>query len=279
MTSFLAPSLGFGLGLRTPHYDEVMRDQPAVDWFEIISENYIAAHEGYRDYLTDLRRTYPLVMHGVSLSIGSTDPMDRAYLHHLKNLADTIEAAWVSDHLCFTGVDGLNTHDLLPIPYTEEALAHLIPRIHHAQDLLQRPLVFENASSYLQFKGATLSEPAFLRELCARTGCGILLDINNVIVSSFNHGWDSSAYIDDIPAASIVQYHLAGHTHKGSHLIDTHDSAVTDETWNLYAYALQTKGLRSTLIEWDSNIPPFSILMDELAKARAMASTAMTRVA
>ena len=265
--------LGFGLGLRQPHFEQVMQQKPAIGWFEIISENYIAAHEGYKRYLTDLRKDYPLVMHGVCLSIGSTDPLDEAYLQQLKSLAERLQPAWVSDHLCYTGVNGVNTHDLLPIPYTQEALSHLIPRIHHVQEKLGRAFVFENASTYLEFNGNTISEPEFLAELHKATGCGILLDVNNVYVSSVNHGWDARGYIDALPAHAIMQYHLAGHTVKAGYLVDTHNAPVVDEVWELYRYTLQQKGLRSTMIEWDDDIPPFATLLDELAKARSIAES------
>lgn len=264
--------LGFGLGLRTPHYETFLNERPrSVAWLEIISENYIRAHPGYWRMLTDLRQDYPFVMHGVSLSIGSTDVLDREYLDDLKKLAQHLEVAWVSDHLCYTGVNHENTHDLLPIPYTEEALSHLIARIHQVQEILGRPMVFENASSYLEFAGATMTEPEFLCALTNATGCGILLDVNNVYVSSFNHGWDALAYIDAIPAEAIVQYHLAGHTDKRTHLIDTHNAPVIDPVWELYRYTLQTKGMKSTMIEWDADIPAFAALEAELNKAKAVA--------
>jgi len=273
------PSYGFGLGLRAPHYDEVLRDKPALGWFEIISENYISAHAGYWDYLSQLRADYPIFMHGVSLSIGSVEPLDMDYLHKLKKLADAIEAPIVSDHLCYTGAAGKNTHDLLPIPYTEEALAHLIPRIHTLQETLGRAFVFENASTYLEFKGSTLTEPEFFRELCARTGCGILLDVNNVHVSATNHGWDAKEYIDAMPTDSIMQYHIAGHTDKGTHLIDTHNKHVTEAVWELFRHTIARHGERSTMIEWDAEIPAFPVLMAELDKARAIANTAKRKAA
>lgn len=268
------PQLGFGLGLRTPHYDTFLKDRPKdVNWLEIISENYIGAHAGYWKMLADLRHDYPFVMHGVSLSIGSTHALNNEYLNKLKALADFLDVAWVSDHLCYTGVNGENTHDLLPIPYTEEALKHLIPRIHKVQETLGRAFVFENASSYLEWNGSTISEPEFLNALHKATGCGILLDVNNVYVSSFNHGWDAKAYIDAIPADAIMQYHLAGHTNKGSHLIDTHNAPVIDNVWELYRYTLATKGQRSTMVEWDADIPELDVLIAELDKARQAAST------
>lgn len=266
-----APLLGHGLGLRAPHYEQFLKERPQrVQWLEIISENYISAHPGYWKMLADLRHDYPFVMHGVSLSIGSTDALDEDYLIRLRRLADFLDVAWISDHICYTGLNGTNTHDLLPIPYTEEALKHLIPRVQHVQEALGRPFVFENASSYLEWNGSTLSEPEFLSELHRATGCGLLLDVNNVHVSCFNHGWDAKAYIDAIPAQAVVQYHLAGHTDKTTHLIDTHSKPVTSAVWELYRYTLHTKGMRSTMIEWDADIPPLDVLLAELDKAREM---------
>lgn len=246
-----------------------------MEWLEIISENYMRAHPGYLEMLTDLRKDYPFVMHGVALSIGSTDALDEAYLRDLKKLATHLDAAWVSDHLCYTGVQHESSHDLLPIPYTEEALRHLIPRIHHVQETLGRAFVFENASTYLEFDGNTISEAEFLTQLHQRTGCGVLLDVNNVHVSATNHGWDAQCYIDAIPSAAIVQYHLAGHTDKGTHLIDTHNAPVIDAVWDLYSYALKTHGMRSTMVEWDADIPEFEVLQAELQHARNVANVAL----
>ncbi len=266
-------SLGFGVGLRRPHYDTFLKERPqSIEWLEIISENFMKAHRGYWELLADLRHDYPFVMHGVSMSIGSTDPLNTYYLDALKKLADFIEVSWLSDHLCYTGVNGENTHDLLPIPYTEEALAHLIPRIHQVQEHLGRTMSFENASSYLEFDGEVMSEPEFFTELHKATGCGILLDVNNVHVSATNHEWDAKGYIDAMPSDAIVQYHLAGHTNKGSHLIDTHDTLVIDEVWALYEYTLARHGMRSSMVEWDGNIPPFTELEAEVNKARTLAS-------
>lgn len=268
------PNLGFGVGLRSPHYKTFLTQRPeSVAWLEIISENFIGAHKGYWKMLADLRHDYAFVMHGVSLSIGSTHALDEAYLRNLRALADFLEISWISDHLCFTGANGENTHDLLPIPYTEEALKHLIPRIHKAQETLGRPFAFENASSYLEWNSSAIPEPEFLSALCKATGCGILLDVNNVYVSSFNHGWDANAYIDAVPAEAIVQYHLAGHTNKGTHLIDTHNAQVTDKVWELYRYTMQTKGFKSTMIEWDADIPPFETLEAELENAKAIVAS------
>ena len=263
--------LGYGLGLRFPHHAHILENRPNIGWFEIISENYMAAPKGHWDFLADLRQDYPIVMHGVSMSIGADHPLDKDYLTKLKALADHLETPWVSDHLCFTGTATENTHDLLPIPYTEEALAHLIPRIHQVQEAMGRPVAFENASSYLEFKGSTIPEEELFVELTKRTGCKILLDVNNVYVSSFNHGWDAKAYLDAIPAESVVQYHLAGHTNKGNHIIDTHDDHVIDEVWDLYRYTLSLMGERSTMIEWDAEIPEFSVLEEEIGKAKTIA--------
>ncbi|MBI1273780.1 MAG: DUF692 family protein [Alphaproteobacteria bacterium] len=270
------PFLGFGAGLRAPHYEDVIARRPALDWFEIISENFLDAHEGYWQMLADLRADYPFVMHGVSLSIGGPDPLDEAYLAKLKDLAAFLSPAWVSDHLCFTGLGGHNTHDLLPLPYTEKALSHIAARVHKAQESLGRPLVLENPSSYFEYAASDIPEWEFLRALAQRTGCGLLLDVNNVYVSAFNHGYDARAYIDAMPAGQIAQMHLAGHLNKGTHIIDTHDAHVIDAVWDLYAYAVQQKGLVSSMVEWDEQIPPLAVLLEEVGKARRHAQAAQT---
>lgn len=277
VSRFPFPELGFGLGLRAPHYDDILRERPKqVGWFEIISENFMDAHAGYKSFLADLRADYPFVMHGVSLSIGSTDALNRDYLKKLKALADFLQPAWVSDHLCFTGVMGKNTHDLLPVPYTEEALKHIAGRIRQVQDALERPLVLENPSSYIAFNGSTLGEPEFIAALADEADCALLLDVNNVHVSAFNHGLDAKAYIDTIPAERIAQIHLAGHKDCGDYKIDTHDREVTQDVWDLYAYAVKSKGMKSTMIEWDEAIPPFATLVAELEKARLVAAGHIT---
>jgi len=268
---FELPDLGFGLGLRAPHYDDILREKPELSWFEIISENFLHAHAGYKDFLSELRRDYAFVMHGVSLSIGSTDPLNKEYLTRLKALADFLQPAWVSDHLCFTGVLGKNTHDLLPVPYTEEALKHIAARVRQVQEVLERPLVLENPSSYVSFAGSTLSEPEFLAALAQEADCALLLDVNNVYVSAFNHGIDAKSYIDTIPADRIVQIHLAGHKDCGEYKIDTHDREVPDAVWELYRYTIAAKGQVSTMVEWDENIPSFETLYAELQKAKTFA--------
>ncbi|MDE1900970.1 MAG: DUF692 domain-containing protein [Alphaproteobacteria bacterium] len=270
------PDLGFGLGLRAPHYEQVLREKPKVDFFEIISENYIDAHEGYWEYLADLRAHYPMIMHGVSMNIGSADPFNDDYFRKLKKLIDHLQPIWVSDHLCFTGLGGHNTHDLLPIPYVQESLQHVISRIHEAQEKLGRTLVIENPSTYLEFQASDIPEWEFLREVAKATGCGVLLDVNNVYVSSFNHGYDPKQYIDAIPADAIAQIHLAGHLNLGTHIIDTHDNHVIDAVWDLYAYTVANKGLHSTMIEWDDNIPAFNVLLAEINKARDVALRSTT---
>jgi uncharacterized protein (UPF0276 family) len=270
---FNYPDLGFGLGLRPPHYDAILETRPkGVDWFEIISENFIEAHKGYWDFLADLRADYPIVMHGVSMSIGSTDPLNTEYLKKIKTLADFLQVPWLSDHLCWTGVQGKNSHDLLPVPYTEEALAHITKRLIQVQDILERRIVLENPSTYMEFADSTLTEWEFLTRLSTEADCGVLLDVNNIYVSAFNHHYDAKHYIDAIPADRIVQIHLAGHRNYGTHIIDTHDGHVIDEVWKLYAYTLQTKGMIPTMVEWDGDIPEFNVLLTELDKARLTAA-------
>ncbi|MDZ4688287.1 MAG: DUF692 domain-containing protein [Planctomycetaceae bacterium] len=264
------PALGFGVGLRTVHFAHLLQQPARVDWFEIISENFMDSHGRPRSVLDRIAERYPIVMHGVSLSIGSTDPLNHDYLRKLKRLADDTQAAWVSDHLCWTGVAGLNTHDLLPLPLTEESLAHVADRVRIVQDVLERPLVLENPSSYVTFAMSTLSEWEFLSRLTDATGCGLLLDVNNVYVSAVNHDFDPVEYIEHIPADRVVQFHLAGHTNCGTHLIDTHDGPVIDPVWELYRLARTRSPRAATLLEWDARIPEFAVLEAEIAKARAM---------
>lgn len=270
-----APALGFGLGLRTEHYEAIIATQPAVDWFEIISENYLIPGGKPHDYLDRIRRDYPMVMHGVSLSIGSTDPLDLDYLRQLKQLADRISPAWISDHLCWTGVHGLNMHDLLPLPYTEETIRHVVARIQQVQDFLGRALVLENVSSYVAYRASSMTEWAFISEICQRAGCLLLLDVNNVYVSSINHGFDAKAFIDGIPAERVQQIHLAGHEDHGEYIIDTHDADISPAVWDLYAYTLQRVGQVSTMIERDGNLPPLEQLVQELALARRYSQLGM----
>ncbi|MBK6687832.1 MAG: DUF692 domain-containing protein [Deltaproteobacteria bacterium] len=262
------PNLGLGLGLRSPHVDQILEEQPALGFFELLSENYLTRAAKPNRILDEIKERYPLVMHGVSLSVGSTDPLDLDYLRQLKALADRSGAAWVSDHLSFTFAGGQNSHDLLPLPYTEEALRHTAARVRQVADLLERPFFIENPSSYLSFKYSTMAEHEFLLRLMEESGCGMLLDVNNVYVSAYNHGFDAAAYLDAIPGDRVVQIHLAGHTHKGTHLLDTHDDHVVDEVWALYRRVVERIGPVSTLIEWDDDLPNFEVLYAELMKAK-----------
>ncbi|NQZ09977.1 MAG: DUF692 domain-containing protein [Algicola sp.] len=263
-------NLGFGVGLRNPHFGYLMRNEPGVDWFEIISENFIDNH-GYDRYVLDsLREKVPVVMHGVSLSIGSSDPLNMDYLAKLKQLADEIKPRWISDHLCWTGIAGINTHDLLPMPLTEASLKHVTARVNQVQDYLQRPLIIENPSTYLEFEQSTLKEWDFLRLLTEQTGCGLLLDVNNVFVSATNHQFDCLDYIDNLPHDKIVQIHLAGPTQSGQCMIDTHDQPVPTPVWQLYQRVIELCGPVSTLLEWDANIPDYPDLLLELYKAKAV---------
>lgn len=281
------PLTGFGLGLRTEHYADFSSadaapDAPArprVDWLEVISENYMVPGGKPLQHLDRIRRDHPMVMHGVSMSIGSTDPLDLAYLRDLKALADRIEPAWMSDHLCWTGVDHHNLHDLLPMPYTEAALRHLVPRVQQVQDLLGRRLLLENVSSYVSFAGDEMTEWEFIGELVRRADCELLLDVNNVYVSSRNHGYDPKRFIDAMPPERVRQIHLAGHEDHGDYVIDTHDHAVCDAVWSLYGHTVQRLGAVPTMIERDDHIPPLAELLAELDLVRAVQARALRAAA
>jgi uncharacterized protein (UPF0276 family) len=263
------PDLGIGVGLRTVHFGTILGQHPNVDWFEVLSENFMDTGGRPLYVLDQVSERYPVALHGVSLSIGSTDPLNLEHLRKLKALADRTKAHWVSDHLCWTGVLGRNTHDLLPMPYTEAALEHTVARVRQAQDVLERPLVLENPSSYLEFAASTISEWEFLARLAENADCGLLLDVNNVYVSAFNHGFDPDTYVDAIPADRVVQYHLAGHSHKGTHIVDTHSDHAIPEVWDLYRRAVGRTGRVATLYEWDENIPAFEVVHAEAQKAAA----------
>lgn len=264
------PNLGMGLGLRTQHLPAILAGGARVDWFEIISENFID-HAGYSAHvLEQLAAQLPIVMHGVSLSIGSASPLNLEYLRKLRELANRVSAVWVSDHICWTGLGSHNSHDLLPLPFHESSLQHLIQRVHQVQDILQRPLVLENPSSYIQFADSTMPEWEFISRLALATGCGLLLDVNNVYVSAHNHGFDAIDYLRALPHSHIVQLHLAGPTRAGELLIDTHDAPVPTPVWQLYALAQELTGGVSTLLEWDANVPDYEDLLAELAKASAV---------
>lgn len=268
------PNLGLGLGLRSQHFNHILAQQPAVEWFEVISENFMDSHGRPRHVLRQIAERYPVVMHGVSLSIGSTDPLNKDYLKSLKTLAAEVKPAWVSDHLCWTGVLGVNAHDLLPLPLHEESLRHVCARIRQVQDYLERPLVIENPSTYATFRHSTMPEWEFLSRMTEETGCRLLLDVNNVYVSAFNNDFDPEEYLRALPADKIVQMHLAGHQHCGNYIIDTHDQQVSSAVWQLFQLAYTLTGGTAVLLEWDGNIPAFDVCHAELLKARRyMAAT------
>jgi len=271
--------LGFGLGLRVDHFETVLRQRPAVDWFEVISENFLVAGGKPRHYLHAIREHYPMVMHGVSLSIGSTDPLDRDYLRALKTLANEVQPEWMSDHLCWTAVEGTNTHDLIPLPYTEEAIDHVVDRIAQVQDFLGRQILMENVSSYVTFRDSAMSEWEFLDEVARRADCLLLFDVNNIYVSARNHGFDPHDYINGIDPARVRQFHLAGGTDYGDYVIDTHDQEVSDPVWELYAAALRRFGPVSSMIERDANIPQLPALLAELDIARRIAAATLPELA
>ncbi len=266
-------SLGFGVGLRSCHFhwleQNLLPEQSGVDWFEAITENILDNHGYARSMLFKLRQHYPIVLHGVSLSIGSTDPLNTEYLNKLKVLAEELQPEWISDHLCWTGIMNINSHDLLPMPLTHESLEHVCSRIHKVQELLQRPLVLENPSSYLAFASNDYHEWEFLSEMVKRTDCQLLVDVNNIYVSGFNLGFDPKTYLSGIPIEAVKQVHLAGPTHMGTHLIDTHDQPVPEAVWEIYSDLLKRKQSPiATLLEWDADIPEFPELVSELNKAK-----------
>ena len=273
------PSLGFGLGLRTEHYHAILESKPKVDWFEALSENYMIPGGKPLKFLDRIREHYPVAMHGVSLSIGSTTPFDSEYLRDLKKLADRIEPAWISDHLCWTGVHGQNIHDLLPLPYTEETVKHVAERVKIVQDYLGRQILLENVSSYASYVDSSMTEWEFISQISEQADCLLLLDVNNIYVSSFNHQFDAKAFIDGVPKNRIQQIHLAGHQNNGDYIIDTHDAPVIDPVWDLYSYAIAQFGQVSTMIERDDHIPELEVLVEELQIARNLSSQALKMAA
>ena len=273
------PMLGFGLGLRPDHYLEVLDTTPAVDWFEIITENYLVPGGKPLYYLDQIAERYPLVMHGVSLSIGGTDPLDRSYLKSVKALAERVQPHWISDHLCWTGVDGRNLHDLLPLPYTEEAASHIAQRIRKVQDYLERPFLIENVSSYLSYTDSTMTEWEFISAVAELADCRILLDVNNVYVSAHNHEFAPLDYIGGVPAERVWQIHLAGHSFNGQLIVDTHDHPVSDPVFSLYEKTIEHLGPVSTMIERDDDIPPLETLLAELDHARECAQSGLVAIA
>ncbi len=269
--------LDIGLGLRAPHYSYIRENQPQVSWFEAISENYMGIEGGGAGRplytLEKIRENYPVVMHGVSLSIGSTDEINKSYLLKLRNLYERIEPSWVSDHVCWTGVQGENLHDLLPLPYTIETILHLADRIKYVQDFMGRRFAFENVSAYLSFSHSEMTEWEFLTELAQRADCDLLLDINNIFVSSVNQGFEARDFLKGVPQDRIKQMHLAGHSEENGMLIDTHDAPVKDEVWSLYQEAIRLFPKVPTLIEWDDKIPEFGRLLEEAQTAKKIWST------
>ena len=265
-------NLGIGVGLRSRHYAHILEQQPDVDWFEVLSDNYMHTAGRPLYFLDRIAERYPVVLHGVGLSIGSTDPLDFSYLRELKQLRDRCAARWVSDHVCWTGVNGKNSHDLLPLPYTEESLRHTAARVQQVQDFLGAPLVLENPSSYVEFAGSTLSEAEFIAAVVEETDARLLLDVNNVYVSSFNHGFDPDEYLRTLPLDRVVQFHVAGHTHYGTHIVDTHVGPVPQDVWGLLARAHELGASASLLLEWDSDIPEFDVVHADALNARAILS-------
>jgi uncharacterized protein (UPF0276 family) len=273
---FTRKYLGHGVGLRTKHFASYLAEPPPVDWLEAISENFMSPGGRPIVVLEKVRRDVPVVLHGVSLSIGSVDPLSERYLDDLAALVRRIEPAWVSDHLCWGTHGGRYVHDLLPLPYTEEALNHVARRVEHVQERLGRQIVLENVSSYVAFNDSTMAEWEFLSELVSRADCGILLDVNNVYVSARNHGFDPYDYLAGIPADRVAQFHIAGHLDKGRYLLDSHDHPVPDAVWDLYRAAVRRFGAVSTLVEWDDHIPPLERLVEESRHAEAIEAEALT---
>ena len=273
------PDLGVGVGFRAPHHARVLEDRPAMDWFEVISENFMVPGGKPLENLARLRAGYPVVPHGVSLAVGSVEPLDADYLVKLRRLVDVLDPPWVSDHLCWGRAPGLHLHDLLPLPYTREAIDHVVERVKRVQGTLERPFALENVSTYMTYRASTMPEWEFVAEIAEQADCGLLLDCNNVYVSARNHGYRAELHIDAMPADRVVQMHLAGHTDKGAYLLDTHAGHVCEEVWALYRRAISRCGAVATLVEWDDEIPAWDVLAAEAAKARAVCAEVLARVA
>jgi uncharacterized protein (UPF0276 family) len=268
---------GFGLGLRVEHYTDFLGAPQPVDWLEIISENFMVRGGKPLWVLDQIKERYPIAMHGVSMSLGSTDGLDRQYLADLKKLIRRIDPVRVSDHLCWTGMNGVNTHDLLPLPYHDKALKHIVRQIRQVQDTLERRILIENVSSYVSFADSTITEWEFLRTVCEEADCHLLLDVNNIYVSAFNHGFDPLTYLHAIPPERVQQIHLAGHTNNGDHIVDSHDHPVVDPVWELYRAACEHLGAVDTMIERDDQIPPLPEVLAELDEARRIAASVRSR--
>lgn len=271
------PSLGFGLGLRKEHYNTIVDTSPDVDWFEILTENYLVDGGKPLYFLDQICEKYPVVMHGVSMSLGSADPLDMDYLQQVKDLAERTNARWVSDHMCFTGVDGINAHDLLPLPCNEETVKHVSNKIKQAQDFLGRQILVENASTYITYKQSDMTEWEFTKAVAEESDSLILLDVNNIFVSAYNHGFDPLEYLDGIPADRVQQHHIAGHSQYDGYIIDTHDHDVVQGVWDLYAEAIKRYGEVSVMIERDDNIPELPELLAELQIARDVFNTNISK--
>ena len=265
-------SPGFGLGLRPVHYPDFMHQPQAVDWLEIISENYMIPGGKPLAMLDAILERYPVAMHGVSLSIGSTDGLDAQYLADLKALANHAQPLWISDHLCWTGVQGRNSHDLLPLPYSEEALRLVVRHVDQVQDALGQRILLENVSSYLDYRSSEMSEWEFLRQVAEQADCLLLLDVNNIYVSGINHGFNPVEFLDHLPVERVQQIHLAGHSDHGDYIVDTHDHPVAEPVWDLYGYACARFGDVATMIERDDDIPELGVLIAELDRARTIAA-------
>ena len=266
----LDPIIGVGVGLRQAHYQHFLNGTARVPWLEILSDNYCFSHGLVREKLCQIREHYPMVMHGVGLNIGSADPINTDYLNSINRLAEHVAPSWISDHLCWTGIDSTYSHDLLPLPYTEEALEHVVQRIWQVQEVLKRPLLLENVSSYLSFSQADYSEAEFINAVAKRSGCFILLDINNIYVSACNHGYQATEYLQQITPSFVKQFHLAGFEQQGDLLIDTHGAKVNQAVWDLYAKALDYFPATPTNIEWDNNIPSWDVVYQEVQTAEAI---------
>lgn len=279
MSELMRPSPGFGLGLRPKHYADFLAQAQRVDWLEIISDNYLVPGGKPLAMLDAIRERYPVAMHGVSLSLGSDEPLDRAYLRQLQALAKRIEPLWISEHLCWTGLAGETTHDLLPLPYTEQALRRVSDNILQVQDALGQRIVIENVSSYVQFGDSVMSEAQFVREVVERADCLLLLDVNNIYVSSINHGYEAQRYVAQMPVGRVQEIHLAGHSDHGEYIVDTHDAPIAEAVWQLYEAACRRFGVRATLIERDDAIPELATLIAELDRAREIAQRSQLQCA
>ncbi|RVU84321.1 DUF692 domain-containing protein [Leucothrix sargassi] len=266
---------GCGIGLRFSHIEQILKDLPPVPWLEVLSDNYLVEGSVQQDYLFEVAEHYPVTMHGVGLSLGSVDPLNQDYLHRLKTLADKVKPAWISDHLCWSAVHGMHTHDLMPLPYNQSTINHVSERIKQVQDFLGHELIIENVSSYLQYTMSEMPEWEFFSEVAESADCGMLLDINNIYVSGHNHDFDPETYLNAVPASRVRQMHLAGFEDRGTHLLDTHGHPVPEVVWELYDKALQKFGAVPTLIEWDNNIPSLEVLLAEAEKASNMLKLAV----